>query len=396
MSCNNLAGSAIAFFATRSSDLTTATTIIPFNSTTVNDGQGFDLSTSTFTPPQGGLYWIHWSVGLQSLSSNDVRLDGPVRKPNILRTFNTWSGVDTKSRDEIVLLRALVDQLTLSSDKPLYSDAGVQTSFGGFQLDNVVSPLVAFSVGRTTTLSSAGQMPYDLINKDTNNGWSSNRYLVSITGTWVIFFSIGAPNGGDVHVSLYAPNVVTYLHFGSTNNAGEDTLSKTVVIPVTAGSSIYTYLNDPPVYSDIRYQTALMGFLYAPRLLLPVSWCVASETTYAGTTDPVPFDVVLTNEGNGWNAITNIFTVPVTGVYYIHMTAGIYYPYPTKMELLVNGVVKANVYRSSVTHNNVDTRSRAIILPLNENDQLKIRIPSGYRLYSDGNRYTIFSGFRIY
>jgi hypothetical protein len=48
------------------------------------------------------------------------------------------------------------------------------------------------------------------------------------------------------------------------------------------------------------------------------------------------------------------YTVQAPGVYYIHLTAGIYYTgtagYPVKMELLVNGVASVNVYRTSTQH----------------------------------------------
>ena len=351
-------------------------------------------------PPEDGLYWIHVSTGLMASTAADVRLRGTIRNPNILRSHNGWNAIDTTSRDELTYLNKTADTLTVSSDGPLYSDQFYQTAFCGFQLNNIMDPVIAFSVGRSFELSQPGRIPYDLVNVDTNRGWNTDRYAVPVTGTWVITITVGIPTNGDTQVDVYAPEFVTSIYFFSTNNPGTDTISKTIIVPVNAGSVIYTYLTDTPVYSDIRYQTALMGFLYSLKIPPLISWFVATETTLIGTTDPVAFDVVLINEGSGWNIVSNIYTVPVKGIYYIQMTAGIITGYGTKMELVKIGTsvdtVLANVFRSGAPHNGYDCRGRAIIVQLQANDKLKIRLPSGYRLFSDTKRITTFSGFRIH
>ena len=253
----------------------------------------------------------------------------------------------------------------------------------------------AFSVGLTTSLSTAGQMSYDLVILDTDSRWNSNRYLVPYTGTWVIAFTTGAPTSGDSRVDLYAPSLVTSLYFFSTNSAGPDTLSKTLIITMLEGNVIYTSLADTPVYSDIRYQTSLMGFFYNPNFP-PITWCVASESQFIVATDPVPFDVVFINEGNGWNTATSQYTVPLAGVYSIISTAGISANTETKMEQLIHGVLEVDKLRSSTSHNGIDTRSRSLILSLQINDVLRVRLLSGYSLYCDTNRKTLFSGCCLY
>ena len=389
---------AIVFCATRVTSFPSATNVIVYEEVTVNAGNGFDEVSNRFSPPASGIYWIHISGGLLSATAADVRLNGAERTPNILRKHSSWNGYDTSSRDEIVTLSPALNVLAVSSDSGLYSDVGRQTAFCGFQINNVMETVCAFSVGRSTDWSTAGKIQYDLINVDTNSGWSTtdNQFIVPYTGTWVITFSIGAISGGDAQVDLYAPTIIASILFLSTNNAGADMASKTIIVPINAGAAVYTYLSNAPVYSDIRYQTALMGFYYAPNRLQPITWSVATVSQLIGPVDPVPFDIVLSNEGNGWSVVTNIYLVPAAGVYYLSITAGIVPNDNTLMELLVNGDVKASIYRSGTTHNGVDTRSRAIILSLQTNDQLTIRLPSDYALYSDSSRITAFSGFRIY
>jgi hypothetical protein len=139
-----------------------------------------------------------------------------------------------------------------------------------------------------------------------------------------------------------------------------------------------------------------MGFLYNPSRILPYAWSIASETAHISAIDPPPFDIIFVNLGQGWNVATNTYTVQAAGVYYIHITAGIYTSYPTKLELVVNGVASVNVFRQSTQHITVDTRSRAFILRLAEGDVLKLRLPGGFATFSDALRETTFSGFRLY
>ena len=386
----------IAFCAFRTSAVSSATYKITFNGTTVNDGNGFNLVENNFAPPANGLYWLTFSAAFNPSTIADVRLVGADRAPNILREHTSWTGYDTTSRSELTTLIPDLNIIHLSSDSALFSNSLNQISFCGFQLNNVMELVAGFSVGRSTPLSTTGQIVYDYVNVDTNSGWNVNRYIVPYTGTWVITFQVGVESGGDSRVELYAPSNVTSLVFYSTNNAGTDTQSKTVVLTISAGSAIYTTLVDAPVYSDIRYQTSLMGFYYSPNLLQPISWCVATESSATGLLNPVPFDIVLINEGGGWNIAINVYLVPTSGVYYVHLSAGINLGDDTNMELLVNNVATINVYRSSLSHNGIDNRGRSYILRLQANDQLQIRLPTGFSLFSNANRITMFSGFRIY
>jgi hypothetical protein len=93
------------------------------------------------------------------------------------------------------------------------------------------------------------------------------------------------------------------------------------------------------------------------------------------------------------------YTVQASGVYYIHLTAGMY-TQATQSRwsywLTVWPVSTSTVRLPSIAY--YDSRGRAIILRLNEGDELRVRVPSGgnYYLYSNTIDYTTFSGFRLY
>ncbi len=270
-----------------------------------------------------------------------------------------------------------------------------------FGLDNIMTTVVGFNLGLSKTQSTLGTLRYDVINVDTHNGYNATtgQYTVPVSGNYFIsILSAANENSNSTHyVNLFVgSSSVTIQYMYDTRHWGVDSLSSSIMVGLNLGDRLYASLGNGPVYSDIRYQTALLGFLYQPIGIVPLSWSVACEQSYVGQVDPVPFDVVFVNQGQGWDIVANTYTVIADGVYYIDITAGMVANFPTKLELLVNGVVQTNILRESSNHNNIDTRSRSIILRLTQNQVVRLRLPTGYRLYSNTARVTKFTGFRLY
>ena len=213
------------------------------------------------------------------------------RSPSIVRTNTHFSnGTDTTSRDEILLLKSQRSELSLSSKSALFSDAYFQTAFSGFFISNIVNPVVAFSFGLSNYFNAANlgnvlsNIPFDIINIDTHNGWSraSSVYNVPVAGVYVISLTSAAFAHERLFVALYVNNnAVAGLYFGSNNNNGIETLSRTVLINLNEGDQLDATLDKRfggAAYSDIHCQTSMKGFLYNPHFHLPISWFVALET----------------------------------------------------------------------------------------------------------------------
>ena len=303
-------------------------------------------------------------------------------------------------------LESQCSKLSLSSDSKLFSDNYFQTTFAGFFINNIVDPVVAFSLGLSTPFNSSTDLniPFDIVNVDSYNGWnkSSNAYVVQVPGVYVISYSFAASANQNSFVELYiTQSFIAGLFISGTTRNGIEMLSRTLLVSVIEGDQIRAVLNSnfSGIYSDIRYQTSMKGFLYKPYRSVPISWCVVWDdvsTIIAGPIDPVAFNIVFVNQGSGWDEALNRFTTPLSGVYYIQLTAGIASENPTKMELLVNGFPVINVYRQFTSHSDRDTRSKAVIIRLQLGDELRVRLPSGYYLQTNKFRYTGFVGFRLY
>ena len=377
-----------------------------FNYQLVNEGYGFDFSTSTFTPPNPGYYWLHYSVGIDSYGQADSYMTGSERFSNVIRSSSSSYGQDTIARDEIFDLRTDCSQVKLWSGYPVYSDSYLQTSFSGFYLDSLSdvypSPVV-FSLALSTSMSCplSTKIPFDRIFIDTNYGWISSRreYVIPVSGIYVISLLAGSMPGNQIGLGLYSWGaVVTSLQIGSTNHQYES-IGKTVVIeqlqgdPICATCYYYQYSH---LYSELHAHTLLTGFLYRPRNFQGLAWSVAIIDSVIGPAYPVSFPLELLDVGNGWDRASSRYFVQQGGSYYIHLTAGVNSYQATALELQVNGNTPvANVYLASNDHNGIKTRGRAIILRLNAGDVLQVNLPSGYYVYSNGNRIATFSGFRV-
>jgi hypothetical protein len=147
------------------------------------------------------------------------------------------------------------------------------------------------------------------------------------------------------HVLYDGSTPLVYSAFLYTSYSGSMTTSRTIIKYFNSGDSIYSLFSTTSyIEADGAYPTALYGFLYSS--YVPVSWCVQANTGgyLTGEVNPVGFNKIIENEGSGWSASTNKFSVPRAGVYYIHLSAGLYLT--TKLELMLNSAIVANLHHS--------------------------------------------------
>ena len=137
----------------------------------------------------------------------------------------------------------------------------------------------------------------------------------------------------------------------------------------------------------------ISGLLVQPVTAFHVAY---SQSISSGTT--IPFNVVKTNVGNGWNRYYHRFRAPVTGLYYftlsfrtsysgVHHYAGAW---------IMRGNVKLRfVYANRKSNINAYMpASGSVVVMLNAGELVWARRYGGY-LYSDSNLFTHFVGFLI-
>jgi hypothetical protein len=103
---------------------------------------------------------------------------------------------------------------------------------------------------------------------------------------------------------------------GDTVHANTDTVSGFTLLSLSKGDRV----SENVWYGPILNPTTFSAFLYSPTLLPAVAFAVTRNITALvnAPADPVQYNWVFVNEGNGWNAGTYRFTAPLAGVYYFH------------------------------------------------------------------------------
>ena len=136
--------SVIAFFASLTSS-TSAVDPVAFSAIPVNYALGFDsASKKSFTCPQSGIYWFFYTIlwtGKTEALYTFWGTDTAYPLPQINRLHVNYNNYDTLSRESIRNMNR-GQKVTASTLFSTYATTTTGSSFGGFMLDSIMSPLV--------------------------------------------------------------------------------------------------------------------------------------------------------------------------------------------------------------------------------------------------------------
>ena len=345
---------------------------------------------------------MHMSAGVPAHEQLQYTLQNASSTPNILLTHTAYDGELVTSRTDIHYLSE-GQTLYISSAYTLYSDSLRQTTWSGFQLDDVVAPLILFSVARTTTYTTINSfVPFEKILLNVGQAWDAcnNQLIVPRTGVYFLSLSSASvPN--TIHVlELKINDAIKYRTFIFRGLfSGIDTSSHSLLLPLNSGDIAKVFLtNHGPVYSDNSYQTSLSGFLYEPVHGQNIAWSLSLpfnvQTTIYGPTN-INFTYILLDNGLNWKASWGLLQISITGTYYLQLSCytNPYQDYKSNLIISLNGQPLMNVMEK-VKDGNGNLRSRSLITTLQSGDQLTVSVPTGYAVYHWKNDLT-FSGFLL-
>ncbi|XP_062579298.1 uncharacterized protein LOC134241252 isoform X2 [Saccostrea cucullata] len=104
------------------------------------------------------------------------------------------------------------------------------------------------------------------------------------------------------------------------------------------------------------------------------------------------FPHIILNEGNGYNSNDGVFTAPVNGIYLFYSSLTSYSTDYCSCYIVRNGSIKVRLYTGAAHDQSV---SNMVLLLLQKNDRIWLKMAAGTRIYSNENSPSTFSGYLI-
>jgi len=408
-----------AVFAYRLTDISTGVTEvdpIDFEGLLVNSDGSYSIVDHTWTSPSDGLYFQGLGTGVLALQPANAYLKSAGSYPSlgVKRSHIGHLGRDGGISNQAVFFVGAGDVLNVAAapGTSMTADAGKPSYWTIFSLEDVGGSELAFSAAFTNESAAADPLLYDTILTNEGNAYNNGVFAPQVAGYYYISYSAGVDTTTtqtsiDFVLTASGSSCDATGTFRSTlsrshvNYEGIDTVSRGILMYLNTGCSV-SMSSVNPFFSSDNLETSFSGFLYNPLLAGDsVAFFVARSNSWSDNTalDPVPFDRVAVNEGNGWGAdgLDNFFVSPATGYYFVMMSAGAQNLNRVDVRLYINDEYTADIYRQSMVHQGTDFLSRNIIVHLKEGDRMRWRAVASTSLYSSsGGLETSFGGFMLF
>lgn len=129
--------------------------------------------------------------------------------------------------------------------------------------------------------------------------------------------------------------------------------------------------------------------------IFQVVWYAARTSRESnGPLNPVDFDRVLINNGNTYDAVTDVVTISLPGYYYVHIQLTVCSGTGAVFELRLNGVVAVTCKHNIRNNCCAMSRGQAAMLALKTGDKLSIAMSSSMCIFS-ADRATTFFGLLL-
>ena len=386
--------SGLAVYAYRASPTTSAMYPVIYGQMGVDYNNNFHTDNNVMTPPTNGIYWFALSAGVAQYIRTFYELSSASAPymVAISRQHSRNNGFDTLSKDAIVQLGAGAT-VRVNSQYALYSDVTRQTSLAAFSITDIMGPqAVYFMAGFTSGDAGPGRVPWKFpVPLDSRGSFSqiNNEYTCPVSGIYVFSFGLFVAASTPLHAVLriVQPQGTTSYELRRThqyNAGGGDTLSRSVISPCNAGSRVYVEIISGRVVGSNDYSSSFMGFLYQPINTSPTLFSVSFDSYFENSqtdraTITVPFNRKNFQEPGNFNVPNSQIrelVCPVTGIYYLSLTAVAAPSRLVNLYMDKSGENVGGIYRSSAWQGAFyDTLSRSAIVRCDLGQRFSVRMP---------------------
>ena len=172
-----------------------------------------------------------------------------------------------------------------------------------------------------------------------------------------------------------------------------ETTSRDIITELKGEDSLHI-ATDTGLYADANASS--LGIFSVSAAMTPdlIAFAVARDSMTIGHLDPLPFNVLLVNEGGGYDELTHYFIAPTEGIYFISFSVGTFIQETTNMTLYKNLEPFVSIRRDSTSQTGTEVIGRAIMMNMEEGDSLKLVNKDDQFAWSSELLEISFNGFR--
>ena len=389
----------MAFSVARTTNsITVQEGIVGFDKLILDFQSRFNLSGGVFQAPRRGIYVSYLS--LSSLSDIGIYLKENDKCYSILLTNPFLAmGIETIGRSFMRFIESnLISKYAVSFGSLSSYYDGLPTSWTMFMLDDIMQPLVAFSVTRALYFNyGQSNMIFDTVLVNQSSGWNSkqNRFIAPVSGIYFMSLVVIVYESKVVVIEIQINENPLSVINGNNLYQNVASYSNSFLVPLSINDNVTIYLRSDNFGNFLCNGVNFIGFLYEPVHGVKVAWSVHRTTGAVGPLEPVNFDYVMVNIGYGWNNVSNTFSVPISGVYYLHINANNVVGKIMNFQIMWNRRPYVSLFNNK-TNFGIKTQGRAIMANLTQGDIVYVKLWEGTEVYSDIYKQTSFSGFFLY
>ena len=277
------------------------------------------------------LYYLIISFSVAAVVEEEIDVQLLVNgetQTQILKTSTVHNTSDTTGRD-FISFYSKGDQVSLALvSGQIYSDSGLQISWGMLHLSAILECQNIFMVGKDGITPKKTRIWYNKELVNVGNQWNSHgaEYTTPMNGDYFVTMSVGSRGVRVVNTDLNVNGKEWFDIYRKQiqGDAGTDTLSRGMMLTLEDNVTVSAYAR-PKAYSDQNLQTTLGGFLYRPKLGPAICWGVGRTNSWLSDgSSQVIFNVVLSDVGGSWNFSSSEALCPSTGYYFVHFSGASY------------------------------------------------------------------------
>ena len=335
------------------------------------------------------------------LKSNNSQVNFTIcglETPQGLTYTSTRQGSQTISRN---MMSVLETGQRVSIQYVGHSECCRANLWGGFSVSGYMDPVVAFSVARSTSMTSPGLVRYGTVIVNTGQfNMDNSTFVAHMDGIYYFSISAGlfAHTKAELMLTVNGVDMLTLIQNSTTHN-GIKTISSTTLLELQTGDEVTVHLTMGRIYSSVeQHEVSFLGFLYSLKVANSVAWLVSSINGTQTLNTPIFYDTA--HIINGTEFHLSEITISISGFYYIYYSLIVdpcsqRHSREYRVYLEVGGIEKKHFYFNYMGKEST-TVSGSYIFKLSAGDKVTVGNNGGCLLgYGDFYRSTAFMGFLI-